>query len=100
MLGEAFDKFGSHYPAVPADRAALEEWLPRVPALFGAGIRPMPIWIQEGGLGSVGDGLKLLREGKVRPDLTHLAARFETTRLLQVSGEKVVYLLDDFNTTV
>ena len=66
LLGKPFNKFGKDAPAVPSLRAAFEKWNAGLPQLIKAGLKSNPLWIQEGGLGKVNEGLELLKQNKVR----------------------------------
>ncbi|KAL8287427.1 hypothetical protein RQP46_003285 [Phenoliferia psychrophenolica] len=74
LLGKPFNKFGKDFPAVPSLRHGFEGWNAQLAKLIKGGLKSNPLWIQEGGLAKVNDGLELLKQNKV-------------------SGQKVVYLL-------
>ncbi|KAI0780462.1 GroES-like protein [Trametes elegans] len=55
-----------HYPAAPADRAHMVQFLRKVPQLVrDRAVRPPAIRHWQGGLGGVPGGLQYMREGKV-----------------------------------
>ncbi|TBU35546.1 GroES-like protein [Dichomitus squalens] len=66
-LGRAYTyATGQHASAVPEDRAQIVEFLKKVPGLVKDGqIKPLPIKLWEGGLGSIPAGLQYMKEGKV-----------------------------------
>ncbi|KAL4245995.1 zinc-containing alcohol dehydrogenase family protein [Abortiporus biennis] len=72
-LGRDFVLFGKFYPAAPEDRVHMVQFLKKVPALVEKGlVKPNPVKLWEGGLASINDGLRYMKEGKN-------------------SGEKIVY---------
>lgn len=76
LMGKAFHKFGMDFPAVPAFRTAMAEWLVGMPDLVQKGLRSNPLWKQEGGLEKVDEGMELLKAGKVRFSLASLPIAF------------------------
>ncbi|PYH92801.1 GroES-like protein [Aspergillus ellipticus CBS 707.79] len=73
MFGEAFDKYGQHWPANMEDREFAVQWMEFVEKLVSEGkLIPHPSRVESGGLEGILDGLKRLKEGNV-------------------SGEKLVY---------
>ncbi|KAI0636543.1 GroES-like protein [Trametes polyzona] len=68
-LGRPFTLKGTkygHQPDRPEDKAHIEQFLKKMPALVKGGlIKPLPIKLWEGGLAAIPDGLQYMREGRV-----------------------------------
>lgn len=66
LTGKAFSWFGlMHFPAVPADRLALERFYAMLPGLAGKSLRAPPTQLVGTGFPAIFEGLELLRQGKV-----------------------------------
>lgn len=68
VLGVEFDWPGMTFPAMPNDKARMEEWCSKyLPELFASGtIKPNLIQSFSGGLDNITEGLDYIKEGKVR----------------------------------
>ena len=77
VFGESFDKLGEHVPAKPEDYAFTKSFWQITQGLLATGeLKPHPIRLGEEGLVGVFEGMQQSRLGKV-------------------SGEKLVYRVDD-----
>ena len=66
-LGRAYTYAnGVQFPAAPADREHMANFLKKVPGLVKEGkVKPLPVKLWEGGLSAIPDGLQYMKEGKV-----------------------------------
>ncbi|KAL8278324.1 hypothetical protein RQP46_009216 [Phenoliferia psychrophenolica] len=65
LLGKSFKKFGMDFAAQPTLLDGFVEWNKLMPTLVKAGLKSNPLWVQEGGLEKVNEGMELLKENKV-----------------------------------